>query len=156
MDMRMTVPFVEALQDIFKQMAMIEVQTDGDPFNDNEEVHSYGVSSIITFAGKIKGRFLIDLDTQVALQAAKNITGSSYDSPKEQMVLAVVSEMNNIISGNAITKLNNEYGLSLRLAPPIVFAGTDVVISIPKVASASVTCTTACGKLKASVAISKA
>ena len=53
------------------------------------------------------------------------------------MVLSLVSEVNNIISGNAITGINNEFLMDLRLAPPVVFAGRDLVISIPRLRSFS-------------------
>ncbi|MBM7866075.1 chemotaxis protein CheX [Heliobacterium gestii] len=156
MDQRMTKPFSDAVVNIFRQMADIDVEIESGPAQDSDEIRSLGVTSILTFAGKVKGRFLLDLDSDLALHVAKTLIGGEYDSVKDHMVLASVSEMNNIISGNAITQLNNEYSLSLRLAPPIVFAGNDVIIAIPKIASISVNFKTAHGRLKASMAISKA
>ena len=56
-----------------------------------------------------------------------------FTSVKDNLVLATISEMNNIISGDGLTILNNSYNLGLRLAPPIVFTGKGTVICIPKI-----------------------
>lgn len=88
----------------------------------------------------------------MALAIAKSITGTDYDSVKEYLVLASIQELNNIIAGDGITKLNNQYTLGLRLAPPIVFTGKDTVISIPKIEPASIDCVTTYGKLKVNLA----
>ncbi|MFZ5985948.1 MAG: chemotaxis protein CheX [Bacillota bacterium] len=152
MDTRLYSPFINSIKDVFKQMTGIEVYLDKDFYTENDDLVSLGVTSIISFSGKIKGRLLLDMEKSLALEVAKNITGTDFDNVKEYMVLASVQELNNIISGDAITKLNNEFGVSLRLAPPIVFAGKDAVVSVPKVEPVSMDCGTSYGKLKVNIA----
>ena len=148
-------PFINSVKQIFKQMANMEVSLKGAFGSESDEIVSYGVTSIINYTGKVKGRFLLDMEPGVALAAAQNVTGMGYESVKDIMVLATISEMNNIIAGGAISTLNNLYSLGLWLAPPFVFTGKDAVICIPKVSSASVDCTTLYGKLKVNVAFER-
>ncbi|MCX7747657.1 MAG: chemotaxis protein CheX [Clostridia bacterium] len=152
MDSRLQQPFQGSVKQILSQMAGIDVQKNGEVFEECDDIVSYGISSIIAFAGKIKGRLLLDMDQNLALKIAQNITGDVYPSVKEQMVMAVISELNNIISGDAITVLNNQFSLSLRLAPPIVFTGKDIIICIPKISSTSVNYETEFGHLKVNIA----
>ena len=71
------------------------------------------------------------------------------------MVMATVSEMNNIISGKAIAPLNNDLGIKLWMSPPYVFSGENPIICIPKLNSASLSYTTKYGKLKFNIAFEK-
>lgn len=152
MDERLYSPFLKSIRGIMPQMSNISLEPAGGFYTENDDIESYGVSSIITFAGKIKGRLLIDMENGLALAIAENLTGTRYDNVRTFMVLASISEINNIISGDAITVLNNQYSLGLRLAPPIVFTGKDAMISIPKIPSVSLNCITEFGKLKLNVA----
>lgn len=152
MDAQIFNPFVKSVSDVMKQMAGLDVNSSGDFYAENEEIVSYGVSSIITFSGKIKGRLLLDMEKQLALKIAQNVNGTSFNSVKEFMVLATISELNNIIAGDGITALNNLYSLGLRLAPPIVFAGNNTVICIPKISPQSVNFNTEFGNLKLDLA----
>lgn len=155
MDLRLYAPFRDSIKNILKQMADIDVEFSGDFYQESNDIFSLGVSTIISFAGNIKGRLLLDFDEQLALTVAKNLNGQSFDSVREYLVLASISEVNNIVSGDGITALNNAYSLSLRLAPPIVFAGKGAAICIPKISSASIDCSTGYGKLKLNVAFER-
>ena len=148
-------PFISSVKKIFKDMANMDVVFKGAFGSESDEIASYGVTSVITYTGKIKGSFLINLEPGLALAVAQNVNGIYYDSVKDSMVLATISEMNNIIAGNAISTLNNMYSLGLWLAPPYVFTGRDAIICIPKIPSASIDCQTIYGKLKVNVAFER-
>lgn len=155
MSLQLSNPFIDSVKSILKEMADIDVDVAGTIGTDNDAVKSYGVTSIVACVGKIKGRLMLDMDQSLAVTIAQNITGVCYASAKEYMVLASVSEVNNIIAGNAITVINNQFGLGLRLAPPIVLTGKDVVVSIPKISSSSLECKTRYGRLKVNVAFER-
>jgi chemotaxis protein CheX len=152
MGMELYQPFLKEARETIQSMADLKLDVIGAISTENEEIVSLGVTSIITYAGKMKGRSMLDMEPVLALALAQNITGSCYTAVKDPMVLATVSELNNIISGGAISALNNTYGLNLWLAPPIVFAGSNCIICIPKIASASINCTTLYGKLRINIA----
>lgn len=148
-------PFIDSLKEVLKNMADIDAVVDGASYIEKEEIASYGISSVISYAGKVKGRLLLDMEPSLAMTIAQNISGIYYPSVKDYMVLATISELNNIIAGDGITRLNNQFPLVLRLAPPIVFAGKDTIISIPKIQSTSVEFTTNYGRLKLNAAFER-
>lgn len=155
MSMQLSNPFINSVKDIVMKMAGIDVTVVGTIVTGNEEIISYGVTSIVSCVGKIKGRLLLDMEQSLAVTIAEKVTSVYYASAKEYMVLATISELNNIIAGDAITVINNRFSLGLRLAPPIVLVGKDVVISIPKISSTSLDCVTRYGKLKVNVAFER-
>lgn len=155
MSVQLSNPFINSVKGILMEMANIDVTVAGAISSDNDAVVSYGVTSIISCVGKIKGRLMLDMEQSLAVAIAQNVTGICYASVKEYMVLATISEVNNIIAGNAITVINNQFSLGLRLAPPIVLTGEDIIISIPKISSTSLDCTTKYGKLKINVAFER-
>ena len=152
MDNRYAQPFVNSVQNIVMQMADLEVEVKSDLYAENEDLVSLGVTSIINFIGNIKGRLLLDMEPALAMQIAKNINQEDFESVKDMLVMASISEMNNIIAGDANTTLNNEFELKLRLAPPIVFTGKNAIISIPRIPSVSIDCNTTAGRLKVNIA----
>lgn len=151
MDLKLVEPFVKSAQDVIKQMTDIDIEISGEPYNYEGDLNSYGVSSIINFSGKIKGRFVLDIDPVLAFKIAENLIGEYCDNAKDRMFLAAISEINNIIAGDANTSINNELLLSLRLAPPIVFSGNNVVISTIKMDSMVIDCKTSYGNMKLNV-----
>jgi CheY-like chemotaxis protein/CheY-specific phosphatase CheX len=146
--------FIESMKKIFKEMSGIDVVADSNIYEeDNEEdIESLGVSSIISYNGRLQGRFLIDMQPKLAINVTKNITNCDYESAKDDMVLATIAELNNVIAGDVITYLNDESNLELKLAPPIVFTGKRTIISIPKTRAASIKCLTKFGKLNVNIA----
>ncbi len=148
-------PFLNSVCDTFAMMANIKVYIEGAFSSETDEITSYGVSSIINYTGKIKGRFLLDMQPSVALTLAQNVLGSYYNNERDEMVLATISEMNNVIAGNAVSILNNRYSLGLWLSPPYIFTGKDAVIVLPRIRSASVGCNTLYGKLKVNIAFER-
>lgn len=152
MDPQLARPFANSAKEMIKQMTGIEVMIDDNFYSENEELVSFGISTIISFSGKVKGRLLLNLDPELALAIANKINQANYNAVSELMVLASISELNNIIAGDANTVLNNQYNLGLRLAPPIVFAGENTLIGIPKIASISINGQTEYGKLQVNIA----
>ncbi len=149
---KLTQPYVESALNILKDMADIDIEVSGYFYPEPDDLISYGVTSIITFMGNIRGRLVLDMDPELALQIAGNINSESYRDTKDIQVLTSISELNNIVAGHANTDLNNQFKLGLRLAPPIVFTGKKPIICIPKITSESIDCYTKFGRLKINVA----
>ena len=153
MDMRLLQPFSDTAKEIFTQMANVNIIPDTEFRAEDDDMAAYGVTSIVNFMGeKIKGRLVIDMEPKLALHLATVILDESHNETKNIMVLYCVSEINNIIAGNANTYLNNTYSLNMRLTPPVVFTGKDIILSIPKISSWSMYCNTEYGKLKINAA----
>lgn len=149
---QLTQPYFDSAQNVLQDMAAVKIEPGGYFYPDHNDILSYGVASIITFMGKIKGRLLIDMDPELALEIARNINDEQFNNTKEFMVLTTISEVNNVIAGKANTILNNNFSLGLRLAPPIVFTGKKPIVCIPKINSESIDCYSKHGRLRINVA----
>lgn len=148
-------PFVRSASDTLALMAGIKTEVLSAFGSETHEFESLGITSVIHYTGKIRGRFLMDMEPGLALAATQNITGGLYGSVRDSMVLAAISELNNIIAGSAVSALNNEYKLELWLSPPYVFTGKSCLIALPRMQSASMDCRTLHGKLKINVAFER-
>lgn len=148
MDIRLAEPFFNSTKNIVNEMTGIEVGEISAPSEQNGDFQSLGVASVITFSGKFKGRFIIDLPPELALKMVGNMMGEDLSELKDTMFLAGISEMNNTIAGDANTFLNNKLNASLRLAPPIVFVGKNAMVAAYKMNSVCATCSTQMGDFK--------
>lgn len=145
--------FMDSTQDILKLMANITALIEKEPYDDSGDIESLGISTSVSFIGKFKGRILVDYNKDLALKIANDINGENFSELKEKMVMYTLSEIANTIAGDAITKINNDKQASLRLAPPIIFTGEKVIISVPKIPGVSALLKTDYGKIKVNLAI---
>lgn len=129
--------FLRNVVRVFDEFLELKLNIIGDLKEEAEEMTSYGVTSIISFTGKFNGRVLLDMDTNLALGLANKLTGETYQDPKDTMVMASISEMNNMVTGNTVVDINNELNFHLWLAPPIVMTGKTLMIALPKLKSYS-------------------
>ena len=146
-------PYIDSSKKIIYEMTGIEISVIGIRKVVGDEFESYGVSSALTFSGKMKGRFIIDISPEAAMEMVFKIMGEKKENIKDKLFLACISEMNNTIAGDANTTLNDKYLLSLRLTPPVVFSGKNVQVATSKMEAVIVECSTEFGNLKLNIAI---
>ena len=146
-------PFVKSCVSILKDMLELEVKS-GATENEGDAFTSRGFCVIVGFTGGWKGRFFLDMSGETAMQIAGILTGEEYQSVADEEVLLSGAEIGNIISGNAITVINNSQpGLNLRLTPPSVFAGDGLTMFNVRLNSNSVLIDTSAGPVKINVAV---
>jgi DNA-binding NarL/FixJ family response regulator len=124
-----TAVFKEALMDGVNRMTKTLLEY-SDGYSNSSEYESKGMSVIVGIIGEFSGRMLLDLanDTASALTAA--MFKKAPDN--NDQTVAALSEFANIIAGNACSVLNNlNKALGLRIAPPSVLYGDNIVISAP-------------------------
>ncbi|NLD51011.1 MAG: chemotaxis protein CheX [Clostridiaceae bacterium] len=143
--------FINSVKETYLEMAGINIDIEKDFYTENEDLTSMGVTSIISFSGKINGRLLLDMEKNLAIETARNITGTVFETVNEGMVLESIQRINNTIAKEAIERLNNQYSLELSLASPVVFTGKEIVISVPKAEPLSADCSTLYGKMKVNI-----
>ena len=95
-----------------------------------------GVVSIVGFSSdKTEGRSMLWVSKAAALTLAEKVSGAEADTYLDDMVLFTVAELNNMLSGQSTTFLNNKYDLSLRLSPPSIIAGEEFSMETPALKS---------------------
>jgi chemotaxis protein CheX len=75
-----------------------------------------GLAAVVTFKGQIEGRIILDVEPRVAIQVATYLAGSEVDAA-ESIVRETVSELANMVIGNAVTQLNDR-GFQFKVFPP--------------------------------------
>jgi CheY-specific phosphatase CheX len=138
-DQELLQPYIDSVNEVLQMMIGVKVLSHSVTPVEKSEIMSYGVASIMTFAGGIfSGRVVLDLPPEVALKIANQLLGEQFTTTRERMVLASVSELNNTIGGTANTVINNSTGIGLRLAPPYVVTGDKLVFASTKAKSVGV------------------
>lgn len=127
MDQNLFEPFISSTKKVIEEVCGISMRV-GVQKNEVSEFVSFGVASIITFGGEIKGRFIIDIEKNFACKLVGNMLGESITAEDENL-LPGIQEINNIIAGDANTFINDTFNMELRLAPPMVFMGEDFWIT---------------------------
>jgi len=90
---------------------------------------SSGISVAVGMIGRHKGRLIIDMSHNTALNMAKKILQDESQTLEE--AIQFLSEFTNVIAGNACSLLNGlNRSFGLRVSPPTVIVGEDITISI--------------------------
>lgn len=98
----------------------------------DEHYISQGITTVIGIIGQSTGTMIMDLSVETAEKIAEAVLRRPAKSREE--VLAMVSELANIIAGIACSMLNKkEKTFSLRVSPPSLFHGNTAEIVSPSV-----------------------
>jgi len=144
-------PFVAATVNVFKDLLDTDI-VKGQPEAEGDSFVSQGFTVLVGLTGGWEGWFLLDMSQQTACIFAGTMTGEEYNSLEEEEVLYAGAEIANIISGNAITVINNaQPGLNIRLAPPSIFAGQGMSMFNARLSSNSVLMQSNAGPVKINV-----
>jgi len=152
MDAELMAPFVSSCKKVIMQMSGIEL-TEVGQINEESDLNLLGVTSVVAFCGKTEGRIVLDMTPDLAIHIIGNMLGESVSSVKDRMVLAGIAEINNIISGDANTVLNNNYQFGLRLALPIAFVGRNTKVSSNTMISRSIHFQSEYGEMKMNIGL---
>jgi chemotaxis protein CheX len=85
-----------------------------------------GIATVVGLAGSVEGRVILDMDMPTALQIASIMNGETL-SELDDMVKATLTELANIVTGVAVTKLH-ELNFKFDLTPPTIITGNNMQI----------------------------
>lgn len=123
--------FKEALAQNITRMAKTPITFTAIENNDAPYI-SQGITTVIGIIGQSSGSMIMDLSVESAEKIAEAILKRPSKSREE--VLAMVSELANIIAGIACSMLNKkDKAFGLRVSPPSLFHGNTAEIVSPSV-----------------------
>lgn len=129
-------PFLESARLVFEQVVQISPST-GQLGIKNVEYLEDHIWIMIGMTGQLNGKVVFGIQEQVALRIVSAMMGGFIVSEMDEMGQSAISELGNMISGNASTILYNQ-GYSVDITPPEVVKsshpGMDMVrqaLSIP-------------------------
>jgi len=119
-------PFVEAAFNVLKEVLGTDVKR-GDLYLKSSTMQIMGVAALVGLAGDVEGRVLFDMTKETALQVASGMNGEEM-KVLDDMVKATITELANMITAQAVTKLH-DLGFKFDLTPPALFTGDNMEIS---------------------------
>ena len=119
-------PFVEASFNVLKEVLGTELKR-GDLYLKSSTMQIMGVAALVGLAGDVEGRVLFDMSKETALAVASGMNGEEM-TVMDEMVKATITELANMITAQAVTKLH-ELGFKFDLTPPALFTGDNMEVS---------------------------
>jgi chemotaxis protein CheX len=107
------------------------------------------VMAIIGLTGEAEGRVIFDMDLTTALQVAGQLMGEPARG-LTPMVQSSIAELSSMAIGRAISRINDE-GTGLRMSPPTVITGTNLLSFDQCFETLVVPMRTECGEVRLNV-----
>jgi chemotaxis protein CheX len=149
-------PFVETSYRVLKEVLSGAEVKRGELSLKSVAMPVMGVAALVGLAGDVEGRVLFDMTYETALNLASKMNGETL-TQFDDLVKATISELANLITAQAVTKLH-ELGFKFDLTPPTLFAGEKMEIaalpgSAQNVEALIVPLISECGEIELNVAI---
>ena len=128
-------PFKESSYNIF-QMFQINVQFGNHTLRE-ASISGKEIMVVVGVTGAIRGQIYLGLSKEFALKVVSAMMGGAIVTELDSMAQSAVSELGNMICGNAITVFSKD-GLSLDITPPTVIAGNGMQVTARKMSVLSV------------------
>ena len=119
-------PFTEAAYNILSQVLGGESKR-GDLYLKSNCMPVMGVAAMVGLAGDVEGRVLFDMKQETALKIASAMNSEEL-TQFDELVRATITELANLITAQAVTKLH-DLGFRFDLTPPALFTGQNMEIS---------------------------
>ena len=143
-------PFVESAYSIMKEVLNTEVKR-GDLYLKKSSQPVMGVAAIVGLAGDVEGRVLFDMDEKTAIDIASSMNAEKLTTIDE-LVKATITELANMITAQAVTKLH-DLGFKFDLTPPAIITGQNMQVTDMNVEALIVPFEVPQGKVEINVAI---
>lgn len=143
-------PFVESSCEIMQEVLGTDVEKE-ELYLKDTTTPILGVAVFIGLAGVVRGRVLIDMSYDTALNIFEMMAGERESSLSE-FAKSAITELANMIIGRAITKLHN-LGFTFHMSPPSIVTGENMEISSPSIEAFIVPLNTSLGRLEVNVAL---
>ena len=144
-------PFISASKDILAQMAQLPCEM-GKIFVKESSFPAQNVAIIIGLTGKIKGQVVISMNDTTGKKIASNMMGGMPVAVLDDLSRSAISELGNMILGNAATLLYNQ-GMAIDITPPTLLVGDNLSVSTNQSQTICIPLITEAGTIEMDVAI---
>jgi len=144
-------PFIKASRDILVQMAAIQSEM-GSIYLKEKTFPSANVAILIGITGDFKGQAVLSMGEAMALKVASNMMGGLPVAALDDIAKSAISELGNMILGNAATLLYNQ-NIKIDITPPTLLVGENLSISTPTLKTLCIPLKTEFGILEIDIAI---
>mgnify|MGYP001356840972 CR=1 FL=1 len=143
-------PFVESSVNVLKETLGIDVKREQISLK-SKATPILDVAVIIGLVGQVEGRVLFDMKLQTALNVVSKMNDETI-SKFDELAKATITELGNMITGRAVTKLS-EMGYRFDVTPPAIFFGKEMEISNAEIEALVVPIESSLGRIEINVAL---
>jgi len=144
-------PFIKASKDILVQMTGISSEM-GSVYIKNKNFSIANVVIMIGITGDFKGQAVISMDERIAFKIASNMMGGLPVAALDDITKSAISELGNMILGNAATLLYN-INIKIDITPPTLLLGEKISISIANMKTICIPLKTELGIIELDISI---
>ena len=119
-------PFVHAAFSVLKEILDVDIKRDRLKLKVSP-IPTLGVAVVLGITGDVEGRVLYDMKKDTALKIAEVMNDEKLPE-FDELVRATINELGNIITGRAVSALN-DLGYTFDLTPPSLFSGDNMDVS---------------------------
>ncbi|QNU67860.1 chemotaxis protein CheX [Ruminiclostridium herbifermentans] len=123
-------PFIEASQTVLQQVAGIEAKL-GKVFLRTSPYKGESIVIMVGITGKMRGQTIFTMSKETAFRVASAMMGGMQVEELNEISKSALSELTNMILGNAATLLYNK-GIGIEITPPSLLLGENLSISQSK------------------------
>lgn len=120
-------PFIEASQTVLKQIANIDAKL-GKVYIKNAPYQSEDVIIMVGLTGKIRGQAIFSMSKTLGMSIASCMMMGMPVTEFDELSKSAISELANMILGNAATILYNR-GINIDITPPSLLMGENMQIT---------------------------
>ncbi|HOJ63690.1 MAG TPA: chemotaxis protein CheX [Spirochaetota bacterium] len=143
-------PFVEASVSVIREVLDVEVKREQISLK-SKAMPVLEIAVIIGLVGQVEGRVLFDMSRQTALKIVSKMNNEEIKE-FDELAKATITELGNLITGRAVTKLS-EMGYKFDVTPPAIFSGDNMEISDTEIEALIVPIETPIGRIEINVAL---
>lgn len=121
-------PFISSAQSVLRDIAQISTKM-GKPYLKTPEYEGAVITIIVGITGEMRGQVILSLDEKVACKIASAMMMGMPVPELNDMAKSAVSELANMILGNAATIFSTK-GISVDITPPNLVMGSNMSFSV--------------------------
>ncbi|KAA9008580.1 chemotaxis protein CheX [Paenibacillus spiritus] len=123
-------PFLESARTVIEQVIQVSPSTGNLGIKDIEVIDNH-IWIQVGMTGQLSGNIVFGLEEHVALRMVSAMMGGYTITEMDEMSQSAISELGNMISGNASTILSNQ-GVTVDITPPKVMKSENIVSFLPR------------------------
>lgn len=123
-------PFLESARVVIEQVIQVSPSTGNLGIKEIELIDNH-IWIKVGMTGQLSGDIVFGIAEQVALRMVSAMMGGYPIAEMDEMGQSAISELGNMISGNASTILSNQ-GVSVDITPPQVMKSENLVHFLPR------------------------
>lgn len=143
-------PFVESSVSVIREVLQVDVKREQISLK-SKAIPVLEIAVIIGLVGQVEGRVLFDMDKKTALRIVSKMNNEEI-TEFDELAKATITELGNLITGRAVTKLS-EMGYKFDVTPPAIFTGNNMEISDIEIEALIVPIETPIGRIEINVAL---